>query len=375
MSSIHPSPFLIRGIGLRGIGWTITSFDTKRASSTHEGLSRTVCIINTYSDCNVPLKFISSQSHTNMKYSKSSNTFFTSTIKNLLVMALAILAVGCGDGDSPSGKHQVTAVIQIHPTESKFFPTTEKFIANEIASLSLGKNLTAAASKNNWKTQDIDPNNIQKNLVVTQIPETDMARITLHSDDPDQAKKIINDIISSYVNQRKTTEEDRAKKALQALGSKRFSQSDLVQDCRKELTVLIQQYGIPYFDGGSDGNHLGASEKAMFQSARAKLADLETELALLSAKNEALERDEDEQAKLTLQLEVLEKQVPKMRNIVDARKKHAISLSLKQTNYTQAKEYYEQARRVLREMKKKHTEAEILLKMPRDPITIRQLPK
>jgi len=310
-----------------------------------------------------------------MKYSKSSNTFFTATTKGLLVMALAILAVGCGEKDSPSGKHQVTAVIQIHPTESKLFPTTEKFIANEIASLSLGKNLTAAASKNNWKTQDIDPNNIQKNLVVTQIPETDMARITLHSDDPDQAKKIINDIISSYVNQRKTTEEDRAKKALQALGDKRFSQSDLVQDYRKELTVLIQQYGIPYFDGGSDGNHLGASEKAMFQSARAKLADLETELALLSAKNEALERDEDEQAKLTLQLEVLEKQVPKMRNIVDARKKHAISLSLKQTNYTQAKEGYEQARRVLREMKKKHTEAEILLKMPRDPITIRQLPK
>ena len=310
-----------------------------------------------------------------MKYSKSSNTFFTSTIKNLLVVALAILAIGCGDGDSPSGKHQVTAVIQIHPTESKFFPTTEKFIANEIASLSLGKNLTAAASKNNWKTQDIDPNNIQKNLIVTQIPETDMARITLHSDDPDQAKNIIEALIESYLVNRKKNEEDRAKKALEALFNERRLQSDLVQDYRKDLTVLIQQYGIPYSDDGGSGNHMGLTEQAIYRSSRAKLADLETELALLSAKNEALERDEDEQAKLTLQLEVLEKQVPKMRNIVDARKKHAISLSLKQTNYTQAKEGYEQARRVLREMKKKHTEAKILLKMPRDPITIRQLPK
>ena len=35
-----------------------------------------------------------------MRYSKSSNTFFTSTIKNLLVMALATLAVGCGEKDS-----------------------------------------------------------------------------------------------------------------------------------------------------------------------------------------------------------------------------------------------------------------------------------
>jgi len=322
-----------------------------------------------------------------MKNSKPSNTFFTATTKGLLVMALAILAVGCGEKDSPSGKHQVTAVIQIHPTKPNFHTTNESFIANEIAtlnenfianeiaSLSLGVNLTAAALMGNWESQDIDPNNIQKNLVVTRISGTDMASITLHSDDPDQAKNIIEALIESYLVTRKKNEENRAKKALNALDNERRLQSDLVQDYRKELTVLIQQYGIPYFDGGSDGNHLGASEKAMFQSARAKLADLETELALLSAKNEALERDEDEQAKLTLQLEVLEKQVPKMRNIVDARKKHAISLSLKQTNYTQAKEYYEQARRVLREMKKKHTEAEILLKMPRDPITIRQLPK
>ena len=310
-----------------------------------------------------------------MKYSKSSNTFFTSTIKNLLVIALAILAVGCGDGDSPSGKHQVTAVIQIHPTESKFFPTTEKFIANEIASLSLGKNLTAAASKNNWKTQDIDPNNIQKNLVVTQIPETDMARITLHSDDLDQAKNIITDIIISYVNQRKKTEEDRAKKALEAFDYERRLQSDLVHDYRKELTVLIQQYGIPYSDDGGSGNHMGLTEQAIYRSSREKLADLETELALLRAKNEALERDEVEQAKLISQLQVLEKQVLEIREMVDARKEDAITLSLKQTNYTLAKEQYERALEILREMKKQNSEAEILLKIPRDLITIRQEPR
>jgi hypothetical protein len=290
-------------------------------------------------------------------------------------MALAILAVGCGDGDSPSGKHQVTAVIQIHPTESKFFPTTEQFIANEIASLSLGTHLTAAALIGNWKSQDIDPNNIQKNLVVTRISGTDMASITLHSDDPDQAKNIIEALIESYLVTRKKNEEGRIKKALEALDNERRSQSDFVQDCRKGLLVLIQQYGIPYFDGGTTGNHLGVSEKAIFQSARAKLADLETELALLRAKNEALQRDEVEQAKLISQLQVLEKQIPKMRQMVVNRKEDAISLSLKQTNYTQAREQYEQARGILREIKKEYTEARILLKMPRDPVTIRQLPK
>ncbi|MDG2400040.1 MAG: hypothetical protein P8M04_05675 [Akkermansiaceae bacterium] len=310
-----------------------------------------------------------------MKYSKLSTVTTTAAMKHLFVMAFAILTIGCGGEDSPSGKHQVTAVIQIHPTESNFYPTTENFIANEIASLSLGTNLTAAASENNWESKDINLDNVQKNLVVTQIPGTDMASITLHSDDPDQAKKIIEAIIISYIKQRRTMEEDRAKRALDALDNEAMEQEDLVQDYRKELTVLIQQYGIPYFDDGSAGNHLGVSEKAIFQSARAKLADLETELALLRAKNEALERDEVEQAKLTLQLQVLEKQVLEIREMVDARKEDAITLSLKQTNYTQAKEQYEQSRGMLREMKKQHSEGKIFLKMSRVLITVRQEPK
>ncbi|MDA7498355.1 hypothetical protein N8476_00835 [Akkermansiaceae bacterium] len=309
-----------------------------------------------------------------MRYSKPSNTFFTSTIKNLLVMALATLAVGCGEKDSPSGKHQVTAVIQIHPTKPNFYTTNESFIANEIASLSLGVNLAAAALMGNWESQDIDPNNIQKNLVVTRISGTDMASITLHSDDPDQAKNIIEALIESYLVTRKKNEEDRAKKALKALDNEGRELSDLVQDYRKDLTVLIQQYGIPYFDGGSAGNRLGLSEQAMFQSARAKLADLETELALISAKNEALERDEVEQNKIIPQLEVLEKQVLKMREMVAARQEDAIRLSMKQTSYTQAKEQYEQARGRLIEMKKEYSEARIRLRMARYPITVRQEP-
>ena len=302
-------------------------------------------------------------------------------------MALAILAVGCGDGDSPSGKHQVTAVIQIHPTKPNFHTTNESFIANEIAtlnenfianeiaSLSLGVNLTAAALIGNWKSQDIDPNNIQKNLVVTRISGTDMASITLHSDDPDQAKDIIEALIESYLVTRKKNEEGRAKKALAALDNGRRLQSDLVQDYRKELTVLIQQYGIPYFDDGGSGNHLGLTEQAMFRSSREELAKLENEGDLLRAKYEALERDEVEQAKLTLQLEVFGKQILKMREMVDARMEDAITLSLKQTNYTQAKEQYEEARKLLLEMKKVYAEAEIRLRMARDPITLRQEPR
>ena len=113
----------------------------------------------------------------------------------------------------------------------------------------------------------------------------------------------------------------------------------------------------------------------MFRSSREELAKLENEGDLLRAKYEALERDKIEQAKLTPQLEVLERQVLKMREMVDTRQKDAITLSLKQTNYTQAKEQYEEARKILFEMKKEYSEAVIRLKMARDPITLRQTPR
>ena len=74
--------------------------DTKPASSTHEGVSRAVCVINTYLDCNISQQFTSASSHTNMRYSKLSNKSVTGTMKHLLLMAFAILTIGCGEKDS-----------------------------------------------------------------------------------------------------------------------------------------------------------------------------------------------------------------------------------------------------------------------------------
>jgi len=75
-----PLPFPDSGMLLRG---SVNLRDTKPTASTHERLIRAVCVINTYSDCNVSRKFIWSQSHTNMKY---------------LIPLLAFLLIGC-DGE------------------------------------------------------------------------------------------------------------------------------------------------------------------------------------------------------------------------------------------------------------------------------------
>ena len=52
-----------------------------------------------------------------------------------------------------------------------------------------------------------------------------------------------------------------------------------------------------------------------------------------------------------------------------------VELSLKQHNYNQAKEDYEQTRDMLREMKIKQQEARLLLKMPKTPVTIHERAK
>lgn len=52
-----------------------------------------------------------------------------------------------------------------------------------------------------------------------------------------------------------------------------------------------------------------------------------------------------------------------------------IELSLKQAQYHQAKEAYEQSRTMLHELKIKQEEARVLLKMPRDPVTLHEAAK
>ena len=289
-------------------------------------------------------------------------------------------------------KYESTSVVQVHPSTIAITPfrgqssvnpgsqMTAQYLQNEFETIIAPETLKQAAEMAQlpaqWEMEMDVVVNILKGIVETTPRRgTDFIEINVRHASASDAKDIAESVAEAYILRRKKTEEDRAKKALKALDNEKRELSDLVQDYRKDLTVLIQQYGIPYSDDGGSGNHMGLTEQAIYRSSREKLADLETELALLRAKNEALERDEVEQAKLISQLQVLEKQVLEIREMVDARKEDAITLSLKQTNYTLAKEQYERALEILREMKKQNSEAEILLKIPRDLITIRQEPR
>lgn len=145
-----------------------------------------------------------------------------------------------------------------------------------------------------------------------------------------------------------------------------------MQDLRKELTVLIQQYGIPYFD--HTPNPLGQAEVEMFTQARKELAALETKAAMTRASLELPDQDETTRKKFGDQLELLELQIRALSKLTNKHQENTIQLSLKQNKYTQAKNQYEQARAMLNEMKRKQQETRVTLQMPMTPLIIRQRP-
>ena len=354
-------------------------------------------------------------------------------------------------------KYESSSVVQVHPSMMAISPIgnsggtnpgtlmTRNYMENEFETIVAAETLKMAAEEINlptrWSMEIDDVITTLKNVVQTTPRRgTDFIEITVRHAKPNDAKEIAVAVANAYMIRRKQTEVNRAERSLKALDDELIAQSDLVQDHRKDLTVLIQQYGIPYFDGGN-ANPLGATEQSMYQSARQQHAEFENQRdqikiqidKLIEMRDEELIRyaagldlpenqvtyyytqhREAEAQKITMtaqglgerhpdmiaiakkaegalvnaqkevaslkvvlstKLDLIKMQVEKMDDMVENRKDDTVSLSLRQNAYNQARETYEQSRNMLREMKIKQQEARVLLKMPRDPITLHEKPK
>lgn len=73
---------------------------------------------------------------------------------------------------------------------------------------------------------------------------------------------------------------------------------------------------------------------------------------------------------LITKLALINRQVERMEKMLKEKENGSIDLSLRQSQYNQAKEQDEQTREMLREMKIRQQEARVLLKMPRKPVTL-----
>lgn len=225
---------------------------------------------------------------------------------------------------------------------------------------------------------------------------------------------------------------------LEKLNQELQDQGDLVQDYRKALTVLVQQYGVPYFENA--GNILGRTEMALFQKSQENLAELEQQQRLaqiqvrqllntadddlirlaagielpnnriseyyksyrtLNEKAEALvagglapdhpniktlkqqmERSLSNAGKevvslkeiLQTQLSLIDKKVEATKTEMRARKDGCVDLSLRQHQYNTAVREYEAARGHYSKMSQQQEELRVEIKMPSAPFYIQKIP-
>ncbi|YCM43859.1 von Willebrand factor type A domain-containing protein [Verrucomicrobiaceae bacterium 227] len=141
---------------------------------------------------------------------------------------------------------------------------------------------------------------------------------------------------------------EKDSKKLQELG-------DIVQEKRKELTVQIQQQGVPYFDGRGS-SPAGATGEERYRHAQRSLDDFESDREVLAqelqkVREEKTQNSEQIEDVLKSKLSILDRQVDKMREVVDNKQDATVDLSLKQNHYNQFKEDYEVARDEYRELK------------------------
>jgi len=266
--------------------------------------------------------------------------------------------------------------------------------------------------------------------ITTSVRETgtDFIRITVTGKDEAESKELLEGLIeatcSTFGRRHLSVKKDR----LETLDDELQKQADIVQDRRKAFTVLMQQYGIPYFDG-RDGSPVGVTEEALYRKSQEKLDQLEQDSSQLKIQIEKLLQTSQEdlirtaagldlpnnqvttyynnyrehiqeisslqaqglaeghpkikslqaQAKGSLenaQKEVItvkeilktrlilaERQVARMKMIVDKKQTWIIDLSMAQHNYEQARRQYEAARDLLGDMRHKQQRDRIQLNM------------
>ncbi len=355
-------------------------------------------------------------------------------------------------------KYESSSVVQVHPSMLSINPIgnggggtnpgslmTRNYMENEFETIIAPETLKKAAEDIELPTrwgQSLEEVVSTLKEIVSASPRrgTDFIEISVRHANSADAKAIADAVSTAYMERRRQNEVSRAQKALKALDDELVAQSDIVQDNRKELTVLIQQYGIPYFEEGQS-NPLGMTESKMLEIARQKLDDFKVQVDQIEIQIKKLvELDNDDlisfaagldlpenqvtyyytqareakqerlsmmaqglgrkhpdilamderakslmeeahkevvslKANLQTKRELINRQVERMETMVEGKTFDTIELSLKQSRYNQAKEAYEQSRAMLREMKIRQQEARVLLKMPRDPITLHEKPK
>lgn len=187
-------------------------------------------------------------------------------------------------------EHESTTTIQVHPglialnpldpTKNPGQALTINDTRGEFETINAQETLRAAINLLQPKDAEKLPVTdeaiaiLRKKISTKAVKGTDFVKIIARADTKKEAVEISTAVANAYITRRKEAEIDRAKRAVAALDQELLNQSNLVAKNRIELTKLIQEYGIPYFDAGNE-SPLGMTEQEMLTAAREKLTKFE----------------------------------------------------------------------------------------------------
>jgi uncharacterized protein involved in exopolysaccharide biosynthesis len=371
----------------------------------------------------------------------------TKSLQLLLIVILAILVIGASwwginalsKANAFGEEFKKSAFLEIPLPEDHI----ESFL-NGRALVIKSNNILAECVRDlqlnlRWKVSHAEAIKLLSQKVsATREPETDLLRIEVTSDTELEAQELLDGIITANISYFTGIESREKQLYLEKLNKELQDQGDLVQDYRKALMVLVQQYGAPYFENA--GSSLGRTEMALFQKSQENLAELEQQQRLaqiqvrqllntadddlirlaagmelpnnriseyyksyrtLNEKAEALvagglapdhpniktlkqqmERSLSNAGKevvslkeiLQTQLSLIDKKVEATKTEMRARKDGCVDLSLRQHQYNTAVREYEAARGHYSKMSQQQEELRVEIKMPSAPFYIQKIP-
>jgi len=346
-------------------------------------------------------------------YSEKNNKVenLTSLMKSLQVAGAVNLVVAMAKEEQKTslkfgGIEKATAVVQVHP--SALTPGIQvNYLENEMASIVSPETLEIA---NQSLRLGIDSEMeaikyLKKHISVRPRRGTDFLEIGAAHQDKAVAVEIVNAVAKAYQQRRKEFVDAKAKASLEALDKEMEMQNQLVRKHRDELIDLLRK------DGGEPGSVQLKIDQVEVDLKRIQTAKKAGDYSSLSSFKRAGDRfskyyqayqDLQNRAEATLraglgrrhpevvslqgqadralknftvEVETFEKE---LRENLDRLKWMRVNYHLPENLKGKifiARQEYEKARKMSREMSVKQQEQRVLLSMPRTPVTIHELVK
>ncbi len=219
-------------------------------------------------------------------------------------------------------------------------------------------------------------------IKVERVPKTGMIKVTA---DGEAAGAVIDAVRECFAEYHIAFENELMKRGVQSLEGEFLNQVDIVMEARKELTMLTQQYGIPFFEDQSLAK-IGSTEMTLLHLCLTKLAEEEVALSSIKASQQAMQQqpgaEKDHPShdlwsrksqQLSLEQLSSSNRIESLKSLVNQKENNAVELSLKQHAYQNAVHTYNNSKAQLIKLRKRRQELQEASKIPRVLVTVQRL--